>query len=566
MNKILVSLVAILAGIGSVVPGMAQEMAGLAASPIIIAPPQTPLAQTIKSGLSTAYNGARKDTPAYTEAQKLYFFYGARHFEPIWLSTAANGDVVFSEPAQKILTLFEAAESEGLRPSDYLTPALDPAGAKGDPLKLAALETAFSGAALRYATHLYNGRILPQSVDANLDIRPKNLDEAALLAQLASSPDPVSILTALEPTHPEFLALKSALVTFDDSKTARPIQIAEGPSLKPGMSDARIPTLRTRLNLPAVDGLVYDDVTVEAMKAFQSTLGLDIDGVVGPATLVALNGGVPVTKADIIANMERWRWMPRDLGQFNVFVNIPEFRLAISRDGVEEYTTRVVVGTVKNQTPVFSDNIRHIVVNPYWNVPSSIIKGEIAPAVMRNPGYVDNQNMDLLYNGEPVSPWQVDWSQVSSTNFPFRVRQRPGAGNALGQIKFLFPNKHDVYLHDTPSKSLFSRSARALSHGCVRVQNPMEFADALMANEPNISRASLEAMFGPAERWVNPEKQIPVHIAYFTIRVGADGTLKSFGDIYGHNAKLVAAMGLARPAIAPEIIAEVNSIVDELSP
>ena len=566
MNKILVSLVAVLAGIGSVLPGVAQEVAGLAASPIIIAPPQTPLAQTIKSGLSTAYNGAGKDTPAYSEAQKLYFFYGARHFEPIWLSTAANGDVAFSEPAQKILTLFEAAESEGLRPSDYLTPDLNPAGAKGDPLKLAALETAFSGAALRYATHLYNGRIVPQSVDANFDIQPKKLDEAALLVQLALSPDPVSVLTALEPTHPEFLALKSALATFDESNIDRPIQIAEGPSLKPGMSDARVPTLRTRLDLPAVDGMVYDDATVEAMKVFQSNLGLDVDGVVGPATLVALNGGVPVTKADIIANMERWRWMPRDLGQFNVFVNIPEFRLAISRNGVEEYTTRVVVGTVKNQTPVFSDSIRHIVVNPYWNVPSSIIKGEIAPAVMRNPGYVDNQNMDLLYNGEPVSPWQVDWSQVSSTNFPFRIRQRPGAGNALGQIKFLFPNKHDVYLHDTPSKSLFSRSARALSHGCVRVQNPMEFADALMANEPNISRTSLEAMFGPAERWVNPEKQIPVHIAYFTIRVGADGTLKSYGDIYGNNAKLVAAMGLAKPAIAPEIIAEVNSIVEELSP
>ena len=566
MNKILVSFVAVLAGIGCVLPGTAQEVTGLAASPVIIAPPQTPLAQTIKEGLSAAYNNARKDSASYAEAQKLYFFYGGRHFEPIWLSTAANGEVAFSEPAQKILKLFEAAESEGLRPSDYLTPNLNPAGAQGDPLKLAALETAFSGAALRYATNIYTGRIIPHSVDANLDIQPKTLDEAALLVQLASSPDPVSILTALEPTHPEFLALKSALATFDESKTDRPAQVAGGVSLKPGMTDARVPALRARLKLPAADGLVYDDAIVEAMKAFQATLALDVDGVLGPATLSALNGGVPVTKADIIANMERWRWMPRDLGQFNVFVNIPEFRLAINRDDREEYTTRVVVGTTKNQTPVFSDSIRHIVVNPYWNVPSSIIKGEIAPAVMNNPAYVDNQNMDLLYNGEPVSPWQVNWSQVSSSNFPFRVRQRPGAGNALGQIKFLFPNKHDVYLHDTPSKSLFSRSARAFSHGCVRVENPMEFAGALMANEANISRTSLEAMFGPAERWVNPDQQIPVHIAYFTLRVGSDGALESYGDVYGHNARLIAAMGLAKPALAPEIIAEVNALVDELSP
>jgi len=239
--------------------------------------------------------------------------------------------------------------------------------------------------------------------------------------------------------------------------------------------------------------------------------------------------------------------------------------LSIQRDGREEYTTRVVVGTTKNQTPIFSDNIRHVVVNPYWNVPSSIIKGEIAPAVMRNPAYTDNQNMDLLYNGTPVSPWQVDWSQVSTTNFPFRVRQRPGPGNALGQIKFLFPNKHDVYLHDTPSKGLFSRSFRAFSHGCVRVQDPLAFADALMANEPNISRTSLEGMFGPSERWVNPQTQIPVHLAYFTLRVDADGTIKSYGDVYGHNEKLIAAMGLTASS-APAIIAQSEAIPDELSP
>ncbi|MGB3338897.1 MAG: L,D-transpeptidase family protein [Devosia sp.] len=566
MNKTLVCLVTALACFGGALPALAQDIAGLAAGPVIIAPPQTPLAQTIKAGLSTVYYGVSRDSSGYGEAQKLYFFYGSRHFEPIWLDEAANGDVVFSEPARKILKLFEAAASEGLRPSDYLTPDLDPAGAKGDPIKMAALETAFSGAALRYASHIYNGRIKPQSVSESLDIAPKPLDTASLLVELASSDDPVAVLTALEPAHPEFLALKASLATFDETQTDRPTPVAEGPTLRPGMSDPRVPLLRARLGLPATPGTVYDDVLVDAMKAFQGTLDLDVDGVMGAATLAALNGGVPITRADIIANMERWRWMPRELGAFNVFVNIPEFRLAISRDGVEEYTTRVVVGTPKNQTPIFSDSIRHVVVNPYWNVPSSIIRGEVAPAVLRNPGYIDNQNMDLLYNGSPVSPWQVDWTQVSTSNFPFRVRQRPGPGNALGQIKFLFPNKHDVYLHDTPSKSLFARAFRAYSHGCVRVQNPMEFADALMANEPNISRASLEAMFGPSERWVNPDHQIPVHLAYFTIRVDGDGALKSFGDVYGHNAKLIAAMELVQPEIAPEIVAEAAPVVDELSP
>ena len=294
----------------------------------------------------------------------------------------------------------------------------------------------------------------------------------------------------------------------------------------------------------------YDDELVAAVTDFQSNAGLSPDGVVGPATLAALNNvGGKISREDLIANMERWRWLPHDLGDFHVLVNIPEFRVAVVEDDQTVFSTRVVVGKPATPTPLFSNSIKNIVVNPYWNVPSSIIKGEIAPAVLRNPGYTDSHNMDLLYNGSPVSPWQVNWSQVSTSNFPFRVRQRPGAGNALGQIKFLFPNKHDVYLHDTPSKSLFARSYRAFSHGCIRVENPFEFADALMANETKISRASLEAMFGPTERWVNPEKQIPVHLAYFTLRVGQDGTIRSYGDVYGHNEKLIAAMGLA---LAPE--------------
>jgi len=565
MNKFLVCFLAALAGAATALPATGQDVAAASPRPVVIAPAQTALGEIIKAGLASSYYGAAKDSQAYQEAQKLYFFYGARHFEPIWLDQASDGKVTFSAPAKKIMALFAKAEEEGLRPTDYLTPALDVTNVDGNPVAMAALETAFSGATMRYASDIYTGRIVPSSVDVNLDITPKTLDQTSLLVELASSPDPVAVLAKLEPTHPEFLALKAALATFDDANSNRPTPIATGPTIKPGMSDPRVPLIRARLQLPATPDTIYDDSIVEAMKAFQTSLDLDVDGVMGPATLTALNGGAAITRADIIANMERWRWMPRDLGAFNVFVNIPEYRLAINSGGQESYTTRVVVGALKHQTPIFSDNIRHIVVNPYWNVPNSIVKAEIGPKTRANPGYVDSQNMDLLYNGDVVSPWQVNWQAVGD-GFPFRVRQRPGPSNALGQIKFLFPNKHDVYLHDTPSKSLFSRGFRAYSHGCVRVQNPMEFADALMANEANISRASLEAMFGDTERWVNPDHQIPVHIAYFTIRVEADGSLKGFDDVYGHNQKLIAAMGLGPAAPAP-IVAEAEAAVDNtLSP
>jgi murein L,D-transpeptidase YcbB/YkuD len=510
---------------------------------IVIAPPQSELARVIKAGLAAAYYGAGKDTKAYAEGQKLYFFYGERHFEPLWLVKSANGTVAFSPAAQKIMAVFEKAALEGLRPSDYLTAGLDLAGAGDDPAKLAQVETAFSASAMRYAQNAYGGRIKPSSVSATFDIAPRRIDEADMLMKLSASDDPDQILLALDPKHPEFVRLKAALAKFENAGADQPVMIPEGKTLKPGMSDPRVALLRTRLDIPVpTDGaeVIYDDTVVQAVQAFQDSLGLQADGIAGPATVAALNGGSATSKDDIIANMERWRWMPEDLGAFNVFVNIPEFKLAVVKNGQETYTTRVVVGTPEHQTVVFSDAIRHIVVNPYWNVPPSIANNEIAPKLATNPGYIDSQNMELLSSGgQVINASAIDWSQVPAGKFPFRIRQRPGGGNALGAVKFLFPNVHDIYLHDTPSKSLFQRSFRAYSHGCVRVQNPMEFADALLVNEPKLNAAALEALYGPAERWVNLETHVPVHLTYFTLRADEDGTIRSYGDVYGLNKRLI---------------------------
>jgi murein L,D-transpeptidase YcbB/YkuD len=531
---------------------MAQEtvmVAGVEATRIVIAPPQTELARIIKAGLSDAYVSANRETRAYQQAQKLYYFYGARHFEPLWLTKGFDGKIAFSAKAEKILEVFREAELEGFRPSDYLTPELDVAAAGTDPAKLAALETAFSSAAARYAQDAYGGRVAPTQVSKLWTITPRVINESEMLMKLAGSDTPDQILRDLSPKHREFLQLKAALAKFyDGSVIDAAVTIPDGPALKPGMKDERVTLLRQRLDVPepeiaetagaaAAADISYNDVLVEAVKGFQDSLGLTADGVVGPATVAALNGGSATTKDDIIANMERWRWQPDNFGDFHVHVNIPEFKLAIMDHGTKHYTTRVVVGTPKNQTPMFFDEIEHIVVNPYWNVPASIATNEIAPALVRNPGYLAGQNMELLHGGKVVNAAAIDWSTANIRNF--HIRQRPGAGNALGRIKFLFPNQHDVYLHDTPSKSLFQRSFRAYSHGCVRVQNPMEFADALLALEPNINVASLESMFGSSERWVNLETHIPVHITYFTLRVDEGGIIRSYGDVYGLNKKLI---------------------------
>lgn len=530
---------------------LAQEVvtvAGIEATRVVIAPPKTELARIIKAGLSKSYAESQKGTRAYEQTQKLYFFYGARHFEPLWLSQGADGQVQFSPNAEKIIEVFKQSELEGFRPSDYLTPDIDVTRVAKDPASLAALETAFSAAAIRYAQDAYGGRINPRDVNDTWTITPKKINEAELLVKLATSDDPGKVLLDLSPRHAEFLGLKAALAKFyDGSVIDAAVAIPEGKVLKPGMKDDRVTLLRQRLNVPepeipetagaeAAADITYDAPLVEAVKAFQESLGLVADGAIGPATIAALNGGSATTKEDIIANMERWRWEPEDFGDFQVTVNIPEFRLWIMNKDQVHYTTRVVVGTPKHQTPVFNDLIRHIVVNPYWNVPPSIAVNEIKPHLIANPGYLNGQNMEMLYGGKVVNASAIDWTQTNINQF--QIRQKPGPGNSLGQVKFLFPNQHDVYLHDTPSKSLFSRSFRAYSHGCVRVENPMDFAEALLALEPDMTAETLKAAFGPKERWFNLKNKVPVHISYFTLRVDPDGTIRSFGDVYGANQRL----------------------------
>ena len=543
----------LLAGValtGATVPTIAQDAVVQQASltKVVIAPPRSDLARIIKAGLQKAYYEAEKGSRAYQQAQRLYYFYGARGFEPLWLTPGVGSAVAFSPNADKILEVFRAAALEGFRPADYLTPELDPAAAGSDPVKLAALETAFSQAAVRYAQDAYGGRITPTAVSSNFVVAPKRIDEAETLLKLASSDAPDQYLLGIGPKDPEFLRLKTALAKFyDGSVQVEQVTIPDGKTLKLGMNDERVPLLRQRLGVAAPDipegatdaqvDITYDQALVDAITAFQEEMGLTADGVMGPATVAALNGGGNVSKDDILANMERWRWEPEDFGAFNVQVNIPEFTLWIKRDGETVHSTRVVVGTPKNQTPIFSDNIRHIVVNPYWNVPPSIAAGEIKPHLIANPYYLDSQNMEMLSGGKVINAAAIDWTTTNINNFS--IRQKPGPGNALGKVKFLFPNSHNIYLHDTPSKSLFSRAFRAYSHGCVRVQNPMEFAGALLATNPQLTQASIEALEGPKEKWVNLENHIPVHLMYFTLRVDENGTIRNYGDVYDHNKKLI---------------------------
>jgi murein L,D-transpeptidase YcbB/YkuD len=323
--------------------------------------------------------------------------------------------------------------------------------------------------------------------------------------------------------------LKIAAPTVADPKTA---------TADPGVAAADA-------TATAPDPNVYDETVVAAVKAWQASAGLKADGMLGHGSLAVLNK-VPANPVNtILVNMERWRWMADDLGRFYVRVNIPNFNLDIYRDGKVIYTTRIVVGQTDKQTPVFSDEIRIVDVNPTWNVPASIAVKEMLPKLMSNPASLSQYQIFVNYNGrfQAVDPTQVDWSSVDMRRV--QIKQPPGDDNALGSIKFLFPNPFAVYLHDTNSKSFFQRDYRALSHGCMRVQNPWDFASVLLAGEPNVTVPQLKAMVGGDERQIDLAHHIPVHITYFTAWIDDSGELQLRSDLYGHDREMEQDLGLS---------------------
>jgi murein L,D-transpeptidase YcbB/YkuD len=296
------------------------------------------------------------------------------------------------------------------------------------------------------------------------------------------------------------------------------------------MRDPRVPLIRARFNLGPTRGdqTAYDERIASAVAAFQKEKGLPASGILTARTVAALSGGASPARleGDLIANMERWRWLPADLGTRYVNVNVPEFRLRIVDHGDLIYQTRVIVGRSETPTPIFSDEMEHVIVNPSWTIPPSILKKEILPGLANDPSYAERRGYRVFRRGNRLV-----------------VQQPPGERNALGFVKFIFPNQHAVYLHDTPNRNLFSAERRAFSHGCVRVDQPFRLAELLLGPEGTWSEPKLRSLIGKGERYIRLRQQLPVHLTYFTLWVDEHGQLKSFDDIYGFNKKVRAALG-----------------------
>jgi murein L,D-transpeptidase YcbB/YkuD len=478
-----------------------------------------------------------------------------------------------NERGKAVMAEIGKADDYGLRASDYALPKADGFNAADAKAKdwLADAEIKISYAVLDYANDARGGRINPPRLSENLDPELALPNPSEVIESIAIRSDPAAYLRSFQPDQPQFEALRQKLIEARGGsksvETAKPgvVVIPDGPVLKLGVEDEQVALLRKRLDVPSEAGAgetKFDESVLEAVRRFQLAHGVAPDGLVGAGTRRMLNNqqqqpqhasGSPSQIRALLINMERWRWLPHELGPYYVTVNIPEFMLRVVEDNKPVHTTRVVVGKPDKQTPIFSNEMQEIVFGPFWNVPTSIKVEEIRPYVREeaswfggggfNTAVFQRHNLRIKYLGQEVDPAAVDWNRMDIRNF--EIYQPPGPDNVLGKVKFVFPNKHDVYMHDTPQKFLFAQPVRAESHGCMRVQNPDQLAAVLLKHDQGWSQArTTSALEDGYDSHVALQHKIPVYITYFTLKVNDDGSMSTYGDIYGHDARMAAALRL----------------------
>ena len=465
--------------------------------------------------------------------------YSDRHNQPIWV----NSDGLNNRALAAIHEIEKAADY-GLDRKDFSLPDTGKGDIPYSVDKLARIEVQVTAAVLRYAHHAKGGRLKPTELSPYLDRAPRPPSPEEVLVGIAASDDAAAFLRKLHPQHKQFQALRRkylALLSKDHGN--RNVHLPSGPALKIGMRHPQVALLRKRLGVPLLDNHhgvsqsdpeLFDQRLAKAVVEFQKNRGLKTDGIVGNRTRGFLNVSDSEKAQRILVNMERWRWMPDALGNLYVWANIPEFRVRVMQKGHPIHSERLVAGKVQNQTPIFSDEMERIEFHPYWNVPDSIKVKEILPSLRHSTRILRRQNLRIKYRGREINPAAVDWNRVDVRRFHFY--QPPGGRNALGFVKFMFPNKHAVYMHDTPTKHLFSRSVRAFSHGCMRIRNPRKLAEVLLRLDKGWSPAKVGRVIAAGvHRPVQLNEKIPVHITYFTARVTEDGKLTTFGDYYGHD-------------------------------
>lgn len=505
-------------------------------------------------------------------------FYRDRGFVPAW-----TGDYGLSERGKRILDVLASADEEGLRSIDYLPATMTAYGdysaiADATPSTLARLDLELTAAALDYVQDMTAGTVDPFRISEIHTLKVNEVSPAEALKQLNATVRPQVYLASLVPTMPQYGLLKTALANFRrQADNASTVRIPAGPTIRPGATDDRMGLIHARLEqlglyeAPAkpeqaapsetsaettqiaatgeepaepASANVYDKALVKAVKAFQREAGLGVDGIIGRRTITAMNGqSVSGQIEKIRLSMERLRWLPRDLKSKYVFVNQAFFKTWLIDSGKVIFRSDVIVGKPRFQTAVFMDEMETVVFNPYWWIPRSIAKAEYLPHLRVDPSYLDRLGYEVVtQTREVLSSSSIDWYDLDAETMPYDIRQPPGPKNALGRVKFLFPNKHAIYMHDTPARNLFSRKVRAFSHGCVRVAKPLEFAKVIMQSE-GWSRSRVANAIASGERQeIKLKTKIPVYLGYYTAWVNEDGRVEFRDDIYDRDRVLVQAL------------------------
>ncbi|MFL6821460.1 MAG: murein L,D-transpeptidase [Xanthobacteraceae bacterium] len=461
-------------------------------------------------------------------------FYQARHLAPLWLDKGVE-----NARAQAVIARLKGADADGLDISDYKNPTF----VGLSPEALAEAELKLTQTVLTYARHLQAGRFPYTRVSNNIELPQAPPDPAAVLAKFADAANAGTALEDFSPPHEGYKKLKAMLAQMRGQAPAGK-EIAEGATLKLNakapMEDPRVPLLREKLGLGGdASDLKYDAKVVEAVKKFQRANELPVTGNLDSRTIKELNGPPRDRQIEtVISNMERWRWYPRDLGNAYVIANLPDFSLHVTHNGAQVWSTRVVIGKTEMPTPLLSETMKYITINPTWNVPPSIVQNEYLPALQQDPTVLERMGLKLVYNRDGS----------------VHIYQPPGEANALGRIRFNFPNRFLVYQHDTPDKHMFAHDMRAYSHGCMRVQDPAKYAEILLniarPNE-NWTADKIKRMFGTGEQDIQLPAQIWVLLTYQNAFVDDAGKLQIRRDIYNVDSRTLAAIKTERGMIEP---------------
>jgi murein L,D-transpeptidase YcbB/YkuD len=491
-----------------------------------------------------------------TAAEKaaIISLYEANGFAPLWTFQGGLGT-----RGQQVLAVLAASEEDGMDPLDYLPPALgsfddNSRSFAGDSPRLANLDLGLTAVALKYARHASGGRLIANRLTRYNDITPPTIEPAKAMKALAWSPFPAEFLKGLQPSDRNYGLLKAELAKKRaELGTEQVAVIGEGNRVKQGESDPRVPLLRMRLAQlgyfdadGTVDDTVLDPALVTALREFQRAAKIKSSGRLDQATVSALNDRREQRDiARLIFSMERMRWLPRNLGQRYVLVNQASFQVEVIERGKEIWRSNVIVGKPGTQTVAFSDEFETVVFNPTWGVPASIIRKEMLPKLRRNPGYFDRIGWKVVApNGKVVKSRSVNWWRLGK-NIPYSVIQPPGDDNALGEVKFLFPNKHNIYMHDTPARELFTQTQRAFSHGCVRVENPRLFAEVLLGWPADKVAESID---DGVSKSVKITTRTAVHLTYFTAWPDASGRIAYYDDLYERDAAMERAFNVTAVA------------------